>query len=256
MTYNIWFSEYYREERTNKLLSLIKEVNPHVVCLQEMIPAVLLMFLSDENIRQHYVISDATGDFIYPYGVVILTKLMPCRLIVNLLPTRMGRMFLYCDISVGQEIIRIGTVHLESLDSSTIRKDQLRLISNVLKERKLSLLTGDFNFGEQNYEGNEDKPVENDVIKEYFPTHDDIWAKLHPGEAGVTVDCMYNISWTDEKKEKGSRYDRMLVSNEPEWEPLDITILGHESIANDDHNPNFKVFISDHLGLLSNILFK
>jgi len=214
------------------------------------------MVFTDFN-RSLFLVSDITGNTVEPYGVVVLSVFAASQMSLYKLPSGMGRKLLFMDLSIqGKErceVVRIGTVHLESLYNSFSRKVQLKLIATILNVRNHSILVGDFNFGENNhFDEDPNNPFENEVLNEIYPNHDDVWKRLYPDEIGVTVDCLDMLA-PHSKKDKGSRFDRIIMSASSDWNPEIIEIIGSESIGVDDRNPNLYVFISDHLGLYSKI---
>src|SRR4051812_13827453 len=73
VTWNVWFAPYAFERRLRALLEVIRARRPDVICLQEIVPESLAVLLAEPWIRAEYRISDARGDTVDAYGVVILS---------------------------------------------------------------------------------------------------------------------------------------------------------------------------------------
>jgi hypothetical protein len=60
----------------------------------------------------------------------------------------MGRKILVTEIAINDkgESIGVATSHFESLNSASLRKQQLKIAFKILKNFKISFLMGDFNF--------------------------------------------------------------------------------------------------------------
>jgi endonuclease/exonuclease/phosphatase family metal-dependent hydrolase len=149
VTYNVWFSEKNWANRARKLLQIVQAEHADIICLQEVTQHFLDVVLEEEWIRSNYMVTDARGSTITPYGVLMIfrssLKVFNSRLYE--LPTNMGRRFLLCDIQWKcGETLSIGTVHLESLNNSEIREAQLSRIFDVTSQASHLVIAGDFNF--------------------------------------------------------------------------------------------------------------
>ncbi|MBD2041001.1 endonuclease/exonuclease/phosphatase family protein [Microcoleus sp. FACHB-672] len=243
VTYNVWFSEYYRKKRCEALLQIIHDCDADVISLQEVTPSFLKILLQQEWVRNSYYISDAIGVTVTPYGVLFLSKIPISRLSFYKLPSSMNRTLLISELCVNGEVIKIATVHLESQKSSApLRAEQLSLIFPLIQDSPHALLMGDFNFCSS-------WKSENDNIDS---SYQDMWATLRTEEAGYTEDTDINIMRLERKgKERKVRFDRIFIrSDSLTWQPESIEMLGKTPIS--PKHP--KVFPSDHFGLAGSLL--
>lgn len=247
VTYNIWFDEYFKLERLDTILSLCK--GKDIICLQEVTkPKVLNKILSTDWIQQDYYISDFQGNTVQPYGVLILSKIPLLKFSFHEMPTFMSRYFLCMHLLINNELLQIGTVHLESLNNQKLRKEQLKIINSVLTS-KHNIFCGDFNFcSYRNWDPN-DMNLENFVLKEITPEYEDIWEKTQ-SKKGYTFDSEVNKMLQHDEQ---MRYDRIMVKSK-DWIPKQIKIIGNEPLSN-----TFKgtpIYPSDHFGLETILEYK
>lgn len=270
---NVWFDLFYAAERRTALFQAIKEKGADIICFQEVKPD-FIDFLTNaiDWIQKDYYISDATGDFVEPYGVCILSRFPIKQLNCWSLPTEMARNCLIAELQFNDTSIQFATVHLESLDAKTLRRKQLEVISGILKNYPNALLMGDFNIDSQsNYsqlierrelaEKTNQKPqdipypplkgakLENLAIEENYSDYQDVWPYLRPNDLGATYDSVIN-KMIDSYHEV--RYDRILFkSTEKICYPETIELFGTERIP-DLPTP---VWLSDHFGLFLTLKF-
>ncbi|KAL6058951.1 DUF504 domain-containing protein [Balamuthia mandrillaris] len=235
VTYNVWFAEQAWQERALALFREVQSRDPHVVCLQEVTPRFLELLLKQTWVREHYFVSDSTGVTVVPYGVLMLSKWPMQELWLQSLPTAMGRRALFADLaaplpSASQKLIRVATVHLESMASRDVRKQQLGIIFPSLEavdaSAEGSWFMGDFNFGAHT--------PENEDNLSLSPSFVDVWPELRPEEEGHTMP-------------EFDRIDRVLVRSAL-WRPVGIEMIGTEEISS---LAGQKLRPSDHLGLYS-----
>lgn len=158
MTYNVWFDKYNWDNRLKGILSIIENKNADVVCLQEVTDKFFRFITDQEFIKKTYKITIIPNELLKSYDVLILSK-FECNAYVSPFYSRMGRKLLYITIiNNSNDLIKIGTVHLESLNNSNIRENQLKLSYDLLKSMELenkdfvcthAFLLGDFNFTEK-----------------------------------------------------------------------------------------------------------
>lgn len=154
MTYNVWFEDHRFGQRALALFHEMKAANADVIAMQEVTKEFLTLLLQQDWVRSSYFSSDADGHTLGSYGVLLLVKkaglvvtvgglLTPLRLesfSLHALPTCMDRQLLCAHLvsdpgaSSHTEVLEllVGTVHLESLDSTSMREKQLTLISKIL----------------------------------------------------------------------------------------------------------------------------
>lgn len=243
-TFNIWFGDYYAEERHTAIANLLKYHQPDFIALQEVTPEALQVFLRQSWIQEDYLITDIDGSTLGEYGVVILSRLPLKSIMLTELPSFMDRYLLLVETTVNDLPFCVGTVHLESLKSSSeMRGLQLQTIFEVLENVENVVLMGDFNFCASWHK-------ENDRLDlSYY----DLWALLHPDQSGYTEDTSINrMRYLVKGKHKQVRFDRILLKSATEaggWKASTIELLGTEPITPEEPD----VFPSDHFGLLGKI---
>jgi len=105
-----------------------------VECLQEVTPKFVKEFLvKDKWITSNYKVSDSDGSTVQPYGVVLLSKHAFDKLYFVKLPTYMDRSLLVAEYTINSVKFGVATVHLESLGTAPIRKQQLEIISKHMQ---------------------------------------------------------------------------------------------------------------------------
>jgi len=171
----------------------------------------------------------------------MLTKLPVKRLTFHPLQSRMGRKLLLLELSLSDSTMAIGTVHLESMDNTSKRCQQLLyILDECLKEFEHAMLMGDFNFHEVS--------PENDECLATHPEYVDIWPYLHHEDGHTVTETRTRFS--------GFRIDRMLIRSD-HFFPTLIERIGREPILTDTVvnadgvTETEPIFPSDHYGLCS-----
>jgi len=269
LTWNVWFGKREQSKRYNYLVSKVIELAPDVACFQEVTSPFRKALNSNPGIKEAYHVTDNP---IYTYGVVSMVKkdIAPELSFEEVhLQTYMGRSLLVTKIPIsgttgskkGDEAntnyIRIGNVHLESLQNESLRRQQLDTSREYLsQDNEAAMLVGDFNIDSTQNWGDWDRPqhstepLENKVLAEIMPHWIDTWPYLKGDDPGITFDAATNDNVRNKKERM--RYDRMMVkmdsSNGGEGgvslEPRDIEMIGTEEID----ATGLKA--SDHYGLL------
>lgn len=247
VTFNIWFDEYYKLERLSETMSLCK--GKDIICFQEVTqPKVLQAILGTSWVQNEYYISDVQGNTVSPYGVLILSKIPLLKFSFHKMHTNMERFFLCMHLILNNELVQIGTVHLESLNNQKLRKSQLITISKVLTA-KTNIFCGDFNFCSYRNWNINDKDLENKVLEEIVPEYIDVWEKYGNGK-GYTFDSEVNKMLEHHEQ---MRYDRIMIKSK-EWKTKEIHIIGNQQFAKTQKNQ--PLFPSDHFGLSLNLEYK
>eukprot|EP00484_Ammonia_sp_Unknown_P019059 CAMPEP_0197030826 /NCGR_PEP_ID=MMETSP1384-20130603/9973_1 /TAXON_ID=29189 /ORGANISM="Ammonia sp." /LENGTH=381 /DNA_ID=CAMNT_0042460251 /DNA_START=15 /DNA_END=1160 /DNA_ORIENTATION=- len=247
VSYNIWFADREWEQRQQKLLSMLEEINPDIFCLQEVTPRFLAGFCDHKYIQDHFELTDKKDNLqlstCNPYGVMIgcnrgKNGLSMQQVNICSLASNMGRKLVQAEIALSgeqKETLWINTVHLESLLNDLVRIEQLKDIFNVYtKQHADTMLMGDFNFGERTHE--------NEHISKEFT---DCW-----------LDYKQKLIAQKEKENKkfalrelvgdtcgGARYDRILLRS-GKWEVDKFEIIGKVNMP------------SDHLGVVVKLVAK
>ncbi|KAG2387435.1 hypothetical protein C9374_001767 [Naegleria lovaniensis] len=244
VTYNVWFDLLEREARMLEIVQICQNANADIICLQEVTRGSLEILTKQSWIRNNFYISDSLengGTTVSPYGVMIFVKknLPVVKLFLNELPTRMFRSALSLELKVNDQILCFSTIHLESLDSQSLRAQQMYLISTFLKLYDTGFLCGDFNFdSEENYH-KDTTPLENENLENFYPDFMDIWKELK-----YPLQDMGKTFLGDQ-----SRLDRMLLKSSI-FEPVEITMLGTKPFKEAHGKP---IYPSDHFGLLTTL---
>ncbi|CAF4387662.1 unnamed protein product, partial [Rotaria sordida] len=107
--------------RFNGLCDILNKSQAQIIGLQEMTKNILQQLVAQPFVQERYYVSDIDGrTFNDWYGVVLLidNRLNISNLnLINFPQSIMGRRLIFAEIKLDQnEILRIGTVHLESLD--------------------------------------------------------------------------------------------------------------------------------------------
>ncbi|CAF2128805.1 unnamed protein product [Rotaria magnacalcarata] len=231
--------------RSNSLFGILNKSEAQVIGLQEMTKNILKQLLTQPFIQERYYISDVDGrTFNSSYGVILLIgkRLDISNLnLIDFPQSTMGRRLIFAEIKLDQsELLRIGTVHLESLDNKQQRLCQLDICQKVLTRSSAScILMGDFNFSADDEEN----------IDQFnrLPQWIDVWpALIGSHNRGFTFDTETNLMIKPHYAiPKQARYDRIILHSQTII-PTHIQILGDQPTTSQEQ---FQTFPSDHFGL-------
>jgi tyrosyl-DNA phosphodiesterase 2 len=232
-TFNIWFDEYFADDRHRAIAKLLSRDMPDVMVFQEVTPAALDVFSAQPWIRDHYLRAAVIGGELGNYGMLMLSRLPINRASYTRLPTRLARGFLAAEFTVNGSTVVICSVHLESgKDSAGLRARQLGRVFRALRGADNAVVLGDFNM----------RDAENERIR---PPYHDVWPALRPDEHGFTEDTSINLMRLDSKnKHRQVRFDRVLLKGAG-WAANSIDLVGTEPIS----SAHPRVFPSDHFGV-------
>ncbi|CAF4984541.1 unnamed protein product [Rotaria sp. Silwood1] len=231
--------------RFNSLCDILNKSQAQIIGLQEMTKNTLQQLASQSFVRERYYLSDIDGrTFNSWYGVVLLIDIRLHISNINLIDfpqSTMGRRLILAEIKLDQnETVRIGTVHLESLDNKEQRSCQLDICLKEFNHSSGSfILMGDFNF-----RGDDQENIDQfNRLQKWI----DVWTYLMDSHNhGYTFDTEINLMTKIHcKTSDRSRYDRIILLSQT-IVPTDIQIIGNQSIDNQEH---LHVFPSDHFGL-------
>ena len=237
VTYNVWFGDYFKAERTAALLDILRRSNADVIGLQEATPRLRRVIEATDWLADGYQISEFS---VAPYGVLLLSRLPVREFSIHALPTGMGRSLVLVELEAssagaGDQLV-VGAVHLESLGYADLRRQQLERIFPILEGHPHAVLMGDFNMCSTWAEN-----------RHLHPAYTDIWAHLRPDEPGWTEDTDINeMRLLVSRKPTQVRFDRIILrSHDALWQPTAIERLGNEPVPGDIQ----PLFPSDHFGL-------
>jgi tyrosyl-DNA phosphodiesterase 2 len=238
VTFNVWFDDYFAEERYRAIADLLRREMPDVMVFQEITQAALNVLLAQPWIREHYCRAAVVGDSVGNYGMLMLSRLPTANVTYTRLPTRLSRGFLQAQFTINGSPLVVCSVHLDSgKRSARLRARQLRRLFLALRSADDAALLGDFNMRDQ----------ENARI---VAPYRDVWPMLRPNDEGFTEDTSINLMRFDSKnKDRQVRFDRVLLKGE-RWAAASIELLGTQPIS----SSHPRVFPSDHFGVICRLV--
>lgn len=254
LTYNVWgapqdsSNPYFQfDKRSEAILTMIAELSPDVICLQEVSVEWANAILENDYIRATYFSTD--GDIeriksLYGLSQITLSKFPIVSIGVYGLPGYEMSTMLNTHIQLGhseESIVSVSNIHLHSSKEYTpFRIAQLKIVQGLLESERAEnkIIAGDFNFGDgENW-------TENNHIK---PTYEDCWLKLFSTAPGYTEDTTVNtMRYKMKGKSKQERFDKVLSAKDNTFECTSMELVGTESIEGTD-----EIWPSDHFGILS-----
>lgn len=278
-TWNVWFKDYAFEYRMENILKTVLDLQPDVVCFQEVIPLFANMIHDNIHIQGIYVMSPFDMDV--NYGTISLAKMkLNSNFSVMDFPSHQGRNLLLTTFVVNGQSIAVGNAHLESLNNHNVREAQLKISYSALEKFDISFLVGDFNFdSDMNFGSTADDHVneelENNSLQKYMHNFIDIWPHIHPcpsspliSSESVNSECKgysYDSSTNGNiaHKRERMRYDRVLIKASSLYShriilvghlPIENAIVGGERKVAVDGDGSIidaaQIWPSDHFGLL------
>jgi tyrosyl-DNA phosphodiesterase 2 len=223
LCWNIWFDSFARDLRLRLIFDQIDKTRPDVICLQEVLPCVVPIVVTQTWFSSYSASDDGSGDSVQPYGTLMLCRreLQPIFRFHDM-PTDMCRRLLLAETVRGSCRLCVATVHLESLDNHDTREQQLEVCRKQLDPFENAILCGDFNFcSYRNYSGKGD--LQNHSIAKILPEYEDMWPMLAPPEhRGYTFDSDLNPMI---RQREQMRYDRILYRSK-HLSPIQISMVG------------------------------
>eukprot|EP01062_Namystynia_karyoxenos_P038058 TRINITY_DN27667_c0_g1_i1.p1 TRINITY_DN27667_c0_g1~~TRINITY_DN27667_c0_g1_i1.p1 ORF type:complete len:466 (+),score=101.66 TRINITY_DN27667_c0_g1_i1:92-1399(+) len=225
-TWNLFFDDLAKVERMRGVLSELADQRVDVACLQEVTRPQLAVLLSDPRVRDTcWTAAGGEGCF-RGYGVAVISTIPITAATLWELPTNMDRGLLEIRLApAGSAPLRCGCVHLESLNSPALRRQQLLCSAALLQRHPQvpAVLCGDFNFDDtKNFAditkiiegGTEGRAaagqLENAVLAGELTEWIDAWRAVHPDTPGWTYDTVLNGMLSANRWER-MRYDRVLL---------------------------------------------
>ena len=173
LTFNVWFSEYYRNERIKEIIRIIMENKPTIICLQEVINETLSIILENDFIKKNYETSIKELNRVY--GELILYSKKTKVNISNIHRfslTRMERHINHIELELGSKKLNIITAHLESdFKYEWIKLNQLEeMLLNFTKNKNV-IYAGDTNMS------NKVEKEYNNLLEKY--SYKDAWIEMN-----------------------------------------------------------------------------
>lgn len=245
VSYNVWFKEYYMKERFDALIEILEhlEPRPDIIAFQEVTPYFQNCLIMHAWVRRNFFVSDINGSTVLPYGVMMLVnRSLPCPAFqIHSLPSNMARRFLHAiflpetsewNTDAPCSALAVGTAHLESMDNTAMRVEQLKLICPLLEYSNNAILMGDTNYPH----GAE---AESQVWSEH-KSFADVWPLLYPSDPNRPTGLgMHRIDKVFVKSVLYRATHQVLLGSEPFRKNVDQ--------ADPEMGPD--LYPSDHLGL-------
>lgn len=239
LTYNVYGYQILHPSRVDALMDLIEKSGADIIALQE-VNSWFMERLCEEEWTANYYLSHSGATA--PRGKLLILSRFPLKEISYIsLPGREKRTALFSLVNLAGVDVAMVNCHLESpLAADETRFQQLRIISEVLKGYPLSVMAGDFNYGDNGKK-------EERAVAHYFL---DLWRALKPVADGFTWDMARNpLAKRNAYPQEGSRrLDRIYLRGKG-WSPLDIELVGNRPVGVHRAIP----YPSDHFGLLGRI---
>lgn len=264
LTWNIWFDKLQHSARTYAVAQTIASRRPSVTCLQEVTPSAFRILRSELGHNFSFSPFDETCSYSTLTLVDKSIDASPLFQRRDFVTSDQGRFLQVTVLGCG---IRVGNVHLESLNNHLIRNEQIETCSAYFKANEgTAILSGDFNFCSwANYDSRKPLPLENDDLARLLPGFIDVWPAANPGDKGYTFDSETNSMLAGRVKQKERfRFDRILFNSSGRLGLESSVLLGTEPINGPAPSSSFNtpprgesevLFCSDHFGLLANFSF-
>ena len=244
MSYNIWFSEYERNERLKSLIYIVNKENPDVLCLQEVLSNEYEKLKLKLNYDYYFPNSIEEGT----YGCVIFSKYNIVKSKIIKLPSKMDRNLLISQININFkcgdvdefEKMVITNTHFESEFSTTsnpTKEQQYKFVSAILnklfKDYGNVILCSDTNVTK----------IENEFFNKVFIGMGDAWIDTGSDQNNeYTYDNVTNKNLKFRNIVLRSRIDKILYKNKGSTKPINFKLItGIENMIQP----------SDHHGILS-----
>jgi len=185
MTYNIWFDSQNWPARFNHMLGEIRQADPDVICLQEVIQRPNLPNQAAsmaDSLGYHYVFTSRDPEEAPTrFGNAILSRYpIEASNAIDLSPLSDFRTALHAQIQIGGNVIDIYNTHLHNTAvNQEIRIEQIEHLKSFIAQTQaggLTFLCGDFNA---NPDWDEMELVYEDFIDVYPLFHEDHLAAEH-----------------------------------------------------------------------------
>ncbi|KAJ7072681.1 Endonuclease/exonuclease/phosphatase [Mycena amicta] len=252
--------EHYILERWKVALDYIEtlEPSPAILLFQETHTAALPVVLEHPFVRKSFLLSNVSPPPGSQYSTLILVSralAARCKSVTaTRVPydalTKMQRDCLYVELDIQSRRFRIATTHLESLHGfgTIARPKQLALAANLLKAEGIDggLVAGDMNCIGQN---EKDLPERTGLV--------DAWTsiKAKPTSEDEEKDA-HTWGYQPPSQYAPLRMDKILTVGKLEAVNIQRVGVGLEAQVAPDDDDDDKVWVSDHYGLLAEIVLR
>lgn len=214
LSYNIWFNEYKKFERLDSLISLIAQLEPDILCFQEVTQDIFTILESTLLCYNN----------VYPlksfanYGCIIFSKIKFEKIeTLDFSPfTQMGRELQFVKIKYNDKNIIIGNSHFESefkkynFNKINQFKRCYNFLNNLYNQNDAIILCADTNISNESDESN------------FFSDWNDCWEINSDEEKKYTYDYKTNNNLKDRKIKLRSRIDRIVFKGDIEIINFDL----------------------------------
>ena len=159
LTFNVWFSEYYRSERIKEIIRIIMENKPTIICLQEVINETLSIVLENDFIKKNYETSIKELNRVY--GELILYSKKAKVNISNIHRfslTRMERHINHIELELGSKKVKrdwgLANEYMDVILEMLNNEPQDRIIAtgtNITLEKFVDLVFDNLNLDSKKY---------------------------------------------------------------------------------------------------------
>jgi len=232
LSYNLWFDHYKKIERLESLLATILEVDPDVVCFQEVTPYILELLKNNLVSYENMYPKELSGN----YGCVTFSKLpfTKCFTLDFNGITRMGRELLVTFLNEGKDKnICIGNTHFESefsaenINKLSQFKHSKEFLDKIALQMNRVVLCCDSNISCDKEE------------KEFFKDWKDCWIVKGNNENKYTYDHETNVNLKKRKIKFRSRIDRIMIKGKLEVKEFKLVKNIKGLIPPSDHHGVF-----------------
>jgi len=258
LTYNVWFADVAQEERMASIGRCISAHSPHVVCLQEVTPALERMLYASGSWSRDYAISPAPRDMAY-YTLLAVRRPLAAGVVFRRTPfggSRMARDVTSAVLSLNGGQFVVATSHLESFMSpaETGSRQRVAQLASALSELDRGAPPDALFAGDLNWDDREDGAM---ALPAGWA---DAWPKLRPRDLGFTYDSTANAMLLGGMRK---RLDRVLFKG-GRWQLAGIEMVGQEALpgvfyekcTRGGGSKRLPVTNSDHFGLLCTCSFQ
>jgi endonuclease/exonuclease/phosphatase family metal-dependent hydrolase len=225
LSYNIWFDNYKKTERTLNLIDEINQTSPDIICIQEITEDVL------------FTLNNKLNYYIYPkkiniYSNVILSKYKIIKCFTLDLISNQNRKINCIIIKVNNNLLCVVTTHYESeFNKTNLIKNNQYKYTNAILDKLYDTYKNVIFASDTNITVNDEQYFFKNIMWR------DSWT-THNKTDGFTYDSKYNSYIKFKKQSIRARLDRIIYR-------CDNFVSSSSKLS----ISYFKKEISDHYGL-------